>query len=63
MIPTCTCPRCHGERIDPSTKDLPESERKDCRRCGGRGDLIVMQTHDIRLIHEGERMTRRLEAA
>lgn len=63
MIPTATCPRCHGERIDPSTRHLPDAEKQDCRRCGGWGELPVVQMHDIRLMHTGEKLSRRLEAA
>lgn len=63
MIPTLTCPRCHGERTDPTTQHLPESERTDCRRCGGWGELPVVRIHDIRVLSQGERLTRRLEAA
>lgn len=63
MAPTATCPICHGERIDPRTKDLPEDDRELCPKCHGAGELFVTRIHDIRILVAGERMARRLEAA
>lgn len=63
MIPTCTCPRCHGERIDPSTRHLPDAEKQECRRCGEWGELPVPRYHEVRVMVEGERTIRRMEAA
>jgi DnaJ-class molecular chaperone len=44
MTPSATCPHCHGEKVEPSTTDLPEDERKDCRVCHGIGDLLYRKT-------------------